>query len=88
MRKATRKYRAAAGRFGPKRRFKRQYAGRRYTKRGPSKGKGGGRSRRGFFIGEHFVSLEHIPNEEVEAFFGGKGGRKGKGKGKRGKGQG
>ena len=71
-RKAERKYRAAKGRFGPKRSFRkggrsssrpRSFRGRSRT-RGPMRRKG-----KGFFIGETYVSLDHVPDEDVEVFF-------------------
>ena len=50
-RMATRKYRAAKGKFGPRRRFGRRRIAKKFTRRGPSRfGKTG--PSRGFFIGE------------------------------------
>ena len=50
MRKATRRFRAASGKFGPRTKFKRQAVGKRFTKRGPPGPTG--RPQRGFFIEE------------------------------------
>ena len=77
---SDRKYRAAKGRFGPKRRFRARALAKRYTRRGPPQHLGGGKGekgitghpRKGFFIGEHFVSLDHIPENDIAAFFQGK----------------
>ena len=46
---------------------------RRFTRRGPAGGNGSGKAgpRRGFFVGASFVSLDHVPESELEAFFGG-----------------
>ena len=64
MRRISRKFRAARGKFHPRRRRGR----RTFLKRkGFRKG-----TKRGFFLGEHFIDLSHIPEEEREAFFGGK----------------
>ena len=61
VRKATRRLRAAKGQFRPRVTAGRRNAGARYTRRGPG-------GKRGFFIGETFVSLTHIPEDEVIAF--------------------
>ena len=72
-RSAERRLRAATGRFVPRHKQKRKaFGAKRYTKRGPPAqqgGKAGGRPRRGFFINQSFVSLEHIPEAELQAFF-------------------
>ena len=87
MRKAQRRFRAAKGKFGPRKKFAPRRIGKRFTRRGPSAprgrygGSGSDGGRRGFFIGEHFVSLECVPEPELKTFFAGK---KGKGGGKGG----
>ena len=70
-RKATRKFRAAKGRFGPRVRFHPRKLGNKFTRRGLS-ARTGGPTRKGFFVGQYFVSLDHIPEEEIIAFFSGK----------------
>ena len=67
-RSAERKFRAASGNFGPRRKFKRRAAGKRYTTRGPPRA-GSTKPRRGFFIGQHFVSMDTVPEPECRAFF-------------------
>ena len=64
VRKATRRLRAAKGQFRPRASTGRRNAGARYTRRGPA-------GKRGFFIGESFISLTHVPEDEVIAFFSG-----------------
>ena len=71
MRKATRRFRAAKGRFGPRRRFK----GARFKRRFGKKGK-----RKGFFVGNTFVDLDRVPDDDMEAWFKGKSRRKKGGK--------
>ena len=68
-RKAERKYAAARDRFGPRKRFAPRALAKRFMRRGPSKGRA---PQRGFFINEHFVSLEHVPENELSAFFQGR----------------
>ena len=80
MRKAVRKYRAVKGKFGPRRRFQPRKLGKRFTRRGP--GGEGNKPRKGSFVGECFVSMEHVPDSTLEAFFQG---RSGKGKEKGGR---
>ena len=62
MRKAVRRFRAAKGRFGPRRRFK----GARRARRFQGKGRGG--KRRGFYVGRTFVSLEDVPDADLEVW--------------------
>ena len=73
---ADRRFRAAKGRFGPKKRFHPRKMAKKFTRRGPMKGgkgyKGGGSAMKGFFIGEHFVSLDHVPETDLLTFFNGK----------------
>jgi len=78
-RRADRRYRAAKGRFGPKKKYHPRKIAKRFTKRGPT-GKYGS-SIKGFFIGEHFVSLDNIPQDDLMAFFNGKSFKKGGGGG-------
>ena len=68
---ATRRLRAAQGKFGPRSRFKFRKMTKLVTRRGPP-ARPGGKRRKGFFIDEHFVSLDHIPDTTLEAFFQGK----------------
>jgi len=75
---ATRRYRAAKGKCGPRKRFHPRKIAKRFTRRGPG-GKGGSTTQ-GFFMGEHFVCLDHVPEDAISAFFQGK--SKGGGKGK------
>eukprot|EP00973_Karenia_brevis_P052343 7274043-Karenia_brevis.AAC.1 len=63
MRSATRKYRAATGKFGPRNKFQKKKFGQRFTKKGPKDRFG--RPSRGFFIGQTFVSLDHVPDESI-----------------------
>ena len=66
---ADRRWRAAKGRFHPRRhRRGRKTVARRLTRRGPTGG-GSKKARKGFFIGEAFVSLDHVPEEALQAFF-------------------
>ena len=56
------------GQFGPKRRMKVRKIAKRFTRRA------GGASahskpKRGFYIGQHFVSFEGIPEDQLQAFF-------------------
>ena len=69
QRKAIRKFRAPKGKFGPKSCFRPSRIAKRFTRRGPSRGD---TPARGFFVGEYFVSLDHIPEEVLQAFFQGK----------------
>lgn len=68
MRRAVRKYRAAKGRVGPRRRFKAGDVKKRY----PKKGSGKGGRRRGFFLANAFAPLDHIPDDPTQAYFKGK----------------
>ena len=73
QRKATRRFRAAPEKFGPKKKFHPRKMAKRFTRRGPSKGNGKGGSQTGWlFIGESFAPPEHVPETEVRAFFNGK----------------
>lgn len=77
MTKATRRYRAAIGKFGPRRRFRASRARKRF------KGSSGasrrfGRARKGFHVADTWVSLDEIPDEALETWF--KGRSKGGGK--------
>ena len=73
QRKAQRRYRAASDKFGPSRSFKKRKLARRFTRRGPpAPGAPARSSRKGFFIGEHFVSLDHIPDSELNSYFQGR----------------
>ena len=71
---AKRKYRAAKGRFQPRSRKGRKSVGKRYTRRGPMN-RTTGTPQRGFFIGQDFVGLDHVPDDECQAFFSGRGGK-------------
>ena len=86
QRRAQRRYRAAAGKFAPRRHVHRKRIAKKFTRRGPSGpgGPGGSRirgPRKGFFIQEHFVSLEHVPDESLDAYFAGRGRQGGGGRG-------
>ena len=68
-RTAERRFRAASGRFRPKHvTRKRRFGANRVTKRGPP-AQAGGRPRKGFFINSTFVSLEHVPQQDLQVFF-------------------
>ena len=79
MREVTRKYRAAAGRFGPRRRRRQANLGERKYK--PNKHHDGQRQmrngkgvrkfkrKRGFFLAEFFVSFDTVPEDVCEVFF-------------------
>lgn len=69
MRRATRRFRIAKGKGGPRRRTKGGKF-RRTIQR--YKGGGGRQCRRGFFVGESFVSLDEVPEEDLEVFFKGR----------------
>ena len=73
MRKVVRRFRIAKGKGGPRRRYKGGIARRRF-RRVP--GKYGGRGRKGFLVGETFVSFDAFPEEELEALFRGRKGGK------------
>ena len=70
-RTAERRYRAATGRFAPKKTFRKRENGKKNVVwQGPTQGSG--RPTKGFFIEDHFVSLEHVPDEAILAYFQGK----------------
>ena len=87
FRRSHRVYRKAAGKPYPRRtgRAKRHYF-KRTARRTKGKGKGKGKRRRGFYMADHqqkepqayWIDLEHVPEAVVEAYFGRKGGGKGK----------
>lgn len=64
MRTVTRRYRVAAGKFGPRRRFTRERAKKRF------KGTGGGRRfgklRKGFYVVDTWISLDELSDESLE----------------------
>ena len=74
VRKAVRRFRAARGKFGPRRAFRQRKFKKTFRRSGPSSLKTG-RPQKGFYIGDHFVSLDHVPEHELEAFFSGKSNR-------------
>ena len=76
MRKAVRQHRAAKGRFGPRRRFNGSSIERRFRRKGLH-ARFGGTARNGFSIGEAYVRLDHVLDEESEVSVRG---RKGGGK--------
>ena len=75
MRKAVRRFRVAKGKGGPRRRYKGGKARRRF-RRFP--GRNGGKGRKGFFVGDSFVSLDDVPEADLEVFFKGRKGGKSK----------
>ena len=74
-RKAHRRFRFAKRKFCPRSRFKARKIGKRMKKRGPPSTRNfcsGAKKpfrkhRRGFFLGRHFVSLDHIEESELSA---------------------
>ena len=77
MRKAQRRFRAASGKFAPRQKFRPRKIAKKFTKRGPPSNFGGrSRPMKGFFIEDHFISLDAIPDNVLEIFFSGKGGSK------------
>ena len=74
-RKTVKRYRAATGRFMPRRRAKRGKARRRYNRKS---GKPfGGKRRRGFYVEYIWITLEEVPEEVLESGFRKGGKRKG-----------
>ena len=69
QRVGQRRYRAAKGKFGPKRSFGGKRLAKRFTRRGPPAPGSGSSSQKGFFIGSNFVSLDHVPEQDLVAFF-------------------
>ena len=63
MRKVVRGYRAAVGKFGPRRRFKGARRTRRFRRPGGKPGKG--KRNKGLYLGQTFVNLEEIPIFEL-----------------------
>ena len=64
---ATRRYRAATGRFKPRKAVRHSKIAKRFTRRGPSARHAA--PRKGFYIEDVFVSLEHVSDEKLMAFF-------------------
>ena len=67
---ATWRYRAAAGKFRPRRQEKRQKFSKRFTRLGPP-GRNG-KPQKGFFVGEYWITLNQVPDETLETFFSGR----------------
>ena len=65
QRSAQRCYRVATGRFGPRRRFKGRHLAKKLKTKRFAIGK---RPRRGFFVAERFVSVDHILENEMEGY--------------------
>jgi hypothetical protein len=78
-RQTGRRLKAVRNKFGPRRNFAGRKLGKKFTRRGPLKGKKGdgkdfGKSKsysKGFFIADTFVSLDHVPDHALEIFFAG-----------------
>ena len=66
---ATRRYRAAKGRFGPNKRHGVNKVAKRFTRRGPANRFG--KPSKGFFIEDIFITLEDVPDETLAVFFAG-----------------
>lgn len=67
MRNAIVKFRVIKGRFSPRRSHKVGRFKRRFFRRGPA-GRKGGKGRTGLYCGEVFVSLDEVPDGDLQVF--------------------
>ena len=70
---------APKGKFGPRRRFQGGRFKERFRRKGPA-GRYGGGPRKGSYVGNTFVSLDHVDDSEFEEHF--KGSKTGKSRAK------